>query len=94
MYCGEDGAREGETYFVETFQKGAVPEEVIEIEKEYIDGLLTSGVVASKTELRRLLEDGGVRDAETGEKLAEIPTLISSPITLRIGKRRFVRLVP
>ncbi len=94
MYCGEEGACEGETYFVETFQKGAVPEEVVEIKKDYIEGLLQGGIVASKTELRRLLDDGGVRDAETGEKLAEMPVFISSPVILRIGKRRFVKLVP
>jgi hypothetical protein len=35
-----------------------------------------------------------VRRAETDEKLTEIPEEISAPMTLKIGKRRFVRLLP
>jgi tyrosyl-tRNA synthetase len=94
MYHGEEGASAGEKYFVETFQQKEVPEDVIEIEKDYTESLMNAGVVASKTELRRLLEAGGVRDAETGEKLTELPAVIEAPLVLKIGKRRFVRLLP
>ncbi len=94
IYHGDDGAKEGEQAFIDTFQNGGVPEDVLEIKINYIDNLISEGVVASKTELRRLLEAGGVRDALTGEKLIEIPTTLEVPQILKIGKRRFVKLVP
>jgi tyrosyl-tRNA synthetase len=94
MYHGEEGAKEGERYFVETFQNKHVPEDVLEITPDYIEALVREGVVPSKTELRRLLEAGGVRDAETGEKFEVMPTKVEVPVTLKIGKRRFVKLMP
>ena len=94
MYHGEDAAQKAESAFIETFQKGQVPDEVQEITAPYIENLIRCGVVPSKTELRRLLEAGGVREADTEEKLSEIPTTVSAPTVLKIGKRRFVKLVP
>ena len=94
MYHGEKGAQKGEQYFVETFQKKGVPEDVTLIKPDYIDSLIKEGVVASKAELRRLFEAGGVRDAVSGEKLVELPKTVKTPITLKIGKRRFVKLLP
>ena len=94
MYHGDAGAEEGQNQFIETFQNGGVPDDVLEIKPEYIEALLGAEIVASKTELRRLLEAGGVRDAESGEKLSEIPASVDAPRVLKIGKRRFVKLMP
>ncbi len=94
MYHGEAAAERAKLAFTETFQKGGVPEDVIEIQPDYTESLLTGGFVTSKTELRRLLTDGGVRNVETGEKLSTLPETVSTPVVLKIGKRRFVRLVP
>lgn len=94
MYHGVDGAKEGESYFVETFQKKQVPDDIIEIKPNYVESLIVANVVPSKAELRRLLNAGGVRDAETGEKLSEIPTHVKMSQILKIGKQRFVKLVP
>jgi hypothetical protein len=35
-----------------------------------------------------------VRDAETGEKFDALPTKLEKPLVLKIGKRRFVKLLP
>jgi tyrosyl-tRNA synthetase len=94
MYHSEAEAFSAETNFIETFQKGGIPDDVLEIKPDYTEALLTHGVVTSKTELRRLLEDGGVRNAETGEKLEVLPTTVTDPLVLKIGKRRFVKLLP
>jgi tyrosyl-tRNA synthetase len=97
LYHGEEAAREAEEAFVQTFQKRETPEEVVEItnsEGGYEAALVAAGVVASKSELSRLLAAGGVRNTETGEKYDRLPTPADAPITLKIGKRRFVRLVP
>ncbi len=94
MYHGEDGANEGERHFVDTFQRNQVPEEVVEIKKDYTESLIEKEVVKSKSELRRLLEAGGIRDVETEEKLTELPTFVKKETILKIGKRRFVKLIP
>lgn len=94
MYHGEDGAILAEKNFVDTFQQGLIPEKIIEINIPYIEALIAGDFVSSKTELSRLLAAGSVRDAETGVKLSIIPQNITSPLILKIGKRRFVRLMP
>lgn len=94
MYHGDEGANAGEKHFTETFQKGLIPDETQEISAPYIDALVEAGVVSSKSELRRLLEAGGVRNAESGEKLTEIPDTLKNQLTLKIGKRKFVKLLP
>ncbi len=94
MYHGDDAAHAAEQAFIETFQKGNVPEDVLEVTVPYIETLIAQEVVTSKSELRRLLDAGGVRHAETGEKFTDIPDSVTVPTVLRIGKRRFVKLVP
>lgn len=94
LYHSSDAAMEAEQAFVATFQKGTVPEDVIEIRAPYLETLVSAQIVASKSELRRLLAQGGVRNAATDEKLTDIPTSVSESLTLKIGKRRFVKLLP
>jgi tyrosyl-tRNA synthetase len=94
MYHGDEAAADAEQAFIDTFQKGNVPEDVLEITAPYIDALITHEVIMSKSELRRLLDAGGVRHAETGEKYTDIPETIHDAVVLRIGKRRFVKLMP
>jgi tyrosyl-tRNA synthetase len=94
LYHGADAATKAEEAFVSTFQKGAVPEDVDEIVRAdgetYADALVRADIVASKAELSRLLDAGAVSDAASGEKHAALPEAPGA--TLKIGKRRFVRL--
>jgi len=94
MYHNAEAAQSAEQAFIDTFQKGGVPDKLPELSGDYVAGLLDAELVASKSELRRLLEAGGVRNADTGEKYTEIPKTVSEPIILKIGKRRFVKLLP
>ncbi len=94
LYHSADAARVAEETFIATFQKGVVPEGVDEVVREdgetYADALVRNGVVASKGALSRLLSAGGVREAHTGEKQDTVPE--TPGVTLKIGKRRFVKL--
>lgn len=94
LFHSKEEAKQAQAAFIETFQKGVIPEDLVEIKPDYGTNLIAAEVVASKAELRRLLEAGGVRDAHTGEKLSVLPESVSEPMTLKIGKRRFVRLMP
>ncbi len=93
MYCGEKNAELAEEYFVQTFQKRKAPENIIEIKPNYVEGLIKNKIIKSKTELKRLLEAGGVKDVKSGNKLSEIPSSVIEPLVLKIGKRRFVKLI-
>ncbi len=94
MYHQVEAATKAEQAFIGTFQKGQIPDDVLTITAPYIEALLTQHVVASRSELQRLCEAGGVRNAESGEKLSALPDSVSKPLIVRIGKRRFVKLVP
>lgn len=98
LYHGVQAARDAEAVFVEVFQKGATPEDTKEISVPrgtlLLDALVMEHILPSKSEARRLLDAGGVRNADTGERLEDQHTRITEPITLKVGKRMFVRLIP
>lgn len=97
LYHGDAEAENAEAVFVETFQEGGVPDDIPELSCEsgetYAEALVRADIVASKNELNRLLRDGAVRNAETGEKLEILPEALESPLVLKLGKRRFARLI-
>lgn len=96
MYHSKEEADNAENVFVQTFQKGGIPENVVEISKNptYVESLIEASLVTSKTELRRLLDGGGIKNADTGKKYSTLPESIKESVVLKIGKRRFVRLIP
>lgn len=95
-FHGEAKAKEAEKEFEKTFAKGGVPEDILEISiKEgdtLSDILVKAGIVPSKTEWRRLVTDGAVR-MEDDSKINDPNYLPKETIILKIGKRRFVKLV-
>lgn len=99
IYHGENMAGEAEKDFTNTFSKGESPKEVpvvrVSSETKLVDVTLSEGAVESKTEWRRLVKDGAVMNMETGKKLSSSDEVLGkSPITLRIGKHRFIRIEP
>jgi len=94
LYHDRAAAEAAEAAFVSTFQKGVLPEDVETVVREggetYADALVRAGIVASKSDLSRLLDAGGVRDVSTEEKLDALPDAPGA--TLKFGKRRFARL--
>lgn len=95
-YHGEEAAEKAEKNFVDTFSKGGIPTdiEIVRAAKgtKIVDILLSQGVVESKTEWRRLIDDGAVKNAETDSKLESADVEFEVPITLKVGKRRFIKL--
>lgn len=95
MYHSEKDAALAKNSWIETFSKGGVPETVPEIrataESELGDVLVENGIVNSKTDWRRLVEDGAV--AETGGSAITDPKAKAGNMMLKIGKKRFVKIV-
>lgn len=95
MYHDEKAAALAKNSWIETFSKGGVPDSIPEIhvnkEDTLVDVLIKEGVVSSKTDWRRLIEDGAVTDVD-GNVLTDAKTLVANS-TLKIGKKRFVKIL-
>lgn len=94
MY-GDAEAEKAEQSFIRRFQKGDLPEEMptftLQPGQTVLDVLLATGLVKTKNDGRRLIDQRGVKlDGEVLTlPLAEFP----HPGVLQVGKRNFVRIV-
>jgi tyrosyl-tRNA synthetase len=97
IYHGEKEAEKAENNFTSTFSKKEIPDEMEKIvaikDSPLIDAIVVSKIVESKNEFRRLLDAGAVTDLETGEKVTDPDAVVSKPMKLKIGKKRFVEIV-
>lgn len=93
IYHGENKAKNAQENFINTFKGGGVPEDIeeIEVEKRTVLYDAVSGLVESKMDLRRLVESGAVSEIG-GSKITDINFKIEKDITLKIGKRRFLKV--
>jgi len=96
QFHSKEAAAEAEEEFVRVFQRGELPRELetIRVSREVIppiDLLVEAGMARTRSEARRLIDQGGVRlDGERVQGLE--PVRIREGAVLRVGKRRFVRL--
>jgi tyrosyl-tRNA synthetase len=100
IFHGDEAAARAEEHFKTVFRERELPPDVpihvISAPQNIVDLLVATGLARSKSEGRRLVQQGGVR--LDGNKVADIETSISPPdseagIMLQMGKRRFVKLV-
>lgn len=99
LYHGKEGSDIGENYFETVFRDGQVPENMPELNLskemetllDIVPLLLENKMVASGSDFRRLIKQGGV--TLNGDKILDIDcVLIEDENVLRIGKKKFVRL--
>lgn len=96
LYHGEEAADKAKDTFEEVFQKGSAPKEAETYTAKadrinIIETLVESGIVKSKSDARRLFNQGAI---EADGKKAE-GTEIDVPesgLTLRVGKHRFLQV--
>ncbi len=98
LYHGREEAIRAREGFVATFQKKEIPEDLTEIQKgEYKtlgDLLVGEKIVESKTDWKRLIDDGAVkRLSEDSEEKIEDYKTPPTPGIYKIGKKRFVKVV-
>lgn len=97
MYHGEDAADKAVKNFEETFSKGdTISEDAPEISVEsgvsLADVLVENDVVVSKSEFRRLIQNGAIKNMESGEKIEDPQHKVSGNIDLKVGKKNFVKI--
>lgn len=95
IYHSEQAANHAEREFVRVFQRGDLPEEMgvylLSAGQSIIDVLIDSGMVSSKSEGRRLIDQNGVR--LDGDTLHDPNQEFPHPGVLQVGKRKFLRVV-
>jgi tyrosyl-tRNA synthetase len=88
-------AETAQKVFVETFQKGAIPEDIptikIKAGQTILDLLVAEGMAKSKSDGRRLIEQNGVK--YENQTILDPMLVIETEGVLQVGKRRFARLV-
>jgi tyrosyl-tRNA synthetase len=93
---GKAIAEKARQSFENTFKKGEVPEDVMEITAEHgthlKDLIVQSKVVASNADWKRLVEGNAVTVVGTNEVIKDPYTKAEKDVTLRIGKKRFVKI--
>ncbi len=89
-------ATEALDLFVNTFQKGEVPESMIEVKtdgkQKLVDMLIRDKIFTSKGEFKRLVEEGAVTDILNGVKVSDFNLIPSKNAQFKIGKRKFIKI--
>lgn len=95
MYHGQEAANKAEEYFVTAFQKKEIPDDIEEIKvttgAKLVDILLEQGIVKSKSDFRRLTDEGAISWSQ-GEKISDPNFTLENPGVLKVGKKRFVKI--
>lgn len=96
MYHGEKKAREAEENFIKTFQKKETPDDIQEVKVKtgdlLVDVLLAQEVVKSKSDWRRLVSEGAV-SILGGDKISDPQAKAEKEMILKIGKKRFLKII-
>jgi len=99
QFHGAEAARLAEEEWVRVFQQGKVPRRTVDEQEFWVSGgisivdlLVSTGLVRSKSQARRLIAQGGVRvDGDRVESI-DLMVPVRDGMVLQVGKRRFVRL--
>lgn len=95
IYHGDDKSLESEKIFIKKFQKNEKPTDVEEflINKgdKLIDILYKNKIVSSKSDFRRLVDEGAITNLETNQKIKNYNEIAISGV-YKIGKKRFCSL--
>lgn len=94
LYWGEEGAKEGQDYFNTVFRDKALPDEIIEVKvssANIVDVLVEAGLVESKSEARRAIDQGGVRMND--DVVTSPETEVISGAIIQKGKRQVIKIL-
>ena len=98
LYHGAEEAAKAEQYFVETFSKGVVPEDISQVKAEMgeklIEVIVRAGFATSNGDARRKIEQGGVSiDSEKVSDMQAVVIAEHAGKVMKVGKKDFVRIV-
>ena len=95
-FHGAEAAKSAEETFIATFSKGGIPDDIQEVQlakgEALSEALVKARLVPSKAEWRRLIDGGAIR-TEDDEKITDPNFAPNRQTILKIGKRRFVKII-
>src|SRR5690606_25365019 len=94
FYHSKEDAKTAETYFVSTFSKKEIPKELVEFKpqnRDLISVLIETNLSSSKSEARRIVEQGGVK--VDGEVVKDASFILPPNSTLQKGKINFIKII-
>ena len=97
LYHGEEQAKFAEERFKSVFQKGQIPVDIltVEVSKEGLDiaqVIVENKLTPSKSELRRLVKQGGVK--VNSEKIEDLQNIVlEGELVIQIGKKKFIKII-
>lgn len=96
IYHGEKKAEEAKYSWEKTFSKKEIPEnvEIVKVKKEdlLIDVFVNENIIPSKSEAKRLVDDGAITYMDNDQKVLSYQEKIKEGV-YKIGKKRFCRIV-
>ncbi|MCM3670485.1 tyrosine--tRNA ligase [Mesobacillus maritimus] len=98
MYHGAEEAEKAEQHFISVFQKGAIPDEMPELnwqgerEISIIDFLVQLDLFQSKSEARRMISNRGVKLNGNTVEDPNIQLTVTEDLIVQVGKRKFVKI--
>ncbi|MBU1728163.1 tyrosine--tRNA ligase [Patescibacteria group bacterium] len=96
IFYGGSEASKAEKNFINTFQKKEIPDEKEEINcgaGELLgDVLVKNKILSSKGEWRRLVLGKGIHDLVENKNILDVNFKIGEDLTLKIGKKRFLKI--
>lgn len=97
LYHGEEEAKEAEERFIEIFQKGNIPNDILTVKAassgfDLMKILTEHSLVQSKKEVRRLIEQGGIKINDT--RILELENIkLVEEMIIQIGKKKFIKII-
>jgi tyrosyl-tRNA synthetase len=104
QFHGAPAACEAEEHFAKVFQKREIPEEIkafdlvklkdtpeVEVERDITRLLFDAGLVKSRSEARRLLDQGAIE--VNGRKVSSNLVKLEDGDVIKVGKRDFLRMI-
>jgi tyrosyl-tRNA synthetase len=97
IFHGDEAAAQAEAHFVAIFQQHELPPQIpdfaLSTPTELLEVMVLTGLARSKSDARRLIQQGGVR--LDGKVVADVGLVVTPKDgqVLQVGKRRFARLV-
>lgn len=94
IYWGADGALQGKEHFVQVIQNKEKPNEIGESAvagKTIAEALVISGLSASMSDARRVIDQGGVSIDD--QPVSDEKTIVTKGSVIQKGKREFVRVI-
>jgi len=96
IYHGEKKAEEAEKNWENVFSKNEIPTNIEEFfvgeESLLVDILLDKKIISSKSEFRRLVEEGAITNLKTNKKTSSFSDHAKEGV-YRIGKKRFCKII-